>query len=79
MATPSRSLAKIFCTALGLDPGVVRSFRIDADAQNGIVIATVVMYPTFSDAELETLAQTALEHGDQFQLNLERDGDDGTA
>lgn len=78
MATQSRSLAKIFCTALGLDPGVVRSFRIDADAQNGIVIATVVMYPTFSDTELEALAQAALEHGDQFRLNLERD-DDGTA
>lgn len=78
MATPSRSLAKIFCTALGLDPGVVRSFRIDADAQNGIVIATVVMYPTLSDMEMEALAQAALKHGDEFQLNMER-GHDGTA
>lgn len=78
MATRSRELVKIFCEALGIDPGVVRSFKIEADAKDGIVVATVVIYPTFSDTELEALATAALEHGDQFVVNLVRDGD-GTA
>ena len=78
MATRSRELVKIFCEALGIDPGVVRSFKIEADAKDGIVVATVVIYPTFSDTELEALAQALIEHGDEFQVNLVRDGD-GTA
>jgi len=78
VATRSRELVKIFCEALGIDPGVVRSFKIEADAKDGIVVATVVIYPTFSDTELEALATAALEHGDQFVVNLVRDGD-GTA
>lgn len=78
MATRSRELAKIFCEALGIDPGVVRSFKIEADAKDGIVVATVVIYPTFSDTELEALAMAALEHGNQFVVDLVKD-DDGTA
>ena len=78
MATRSRELVKIFCEALGIDPGVVRSFKIEADAKDGIVVATVVIYPTFSDTELEALATAALEHGDQFVVDLVKD-DDGTA
>ncbi len=70
MATRSRDLAKIFCAALGVDPGVVRSFRLEADAADGIVVATVVIYPTFSDTEIEALANAALEHGNQFLINL---------
>ena len=78
MATRSRELVKIFCEALGIDPSVVRSFNLEADAKDGIVVATVVIYPTFSDTELEALAQALIEHGDEFQVNLVRDGD-GTA
>ena len=78
MATRSRHLAKIFCAALGVDPGAVRSFKLEADAKDGIVVATVVIYPTFSDTEIEALANAALEHGSQFLINLVRDGD-GTA
>lgn len=78
MATRSRDLAKIFCEALGVDPGVVRSFKLEADAKDGIVVATVVIYPTFSDKEIEALAKAALEHGSQFLINLVGD-DDGTA
>ena len=75
MATRSRELVKIFCEALGIDPGVVRSFKIEADAKDAIVVATVVICPTFSDTELEALAQALIEHGDEFQVNLVRDGD----
>ena len=78
MATRSRELAKILCEALGIDPSVVRSFNLEADAKDGIVVATVVIYPTFSDTELEALATAALEHGDQFVVDLVKD-DDGTA
>ena len=78
MATRSRHLAKIFCAALGVDPGAVRSFKLEADAKDAIVVATVVIGPTFSDTELEALAQALIEHGDEFQVNLVRDGD-GTA
>ena len=78
MATRSRHLAKIFCAALGVDPGAVRSFKLEADAKDAIVVATVVIWPTFSDTELEALAQALIEHGDEFQVNLVRDGD-GTA
>ncbi len=70
MATRSLDLAKIFCAALGIDPGAVRSFKLEADAKDGIVVATVVIYPTFSDTEIEALANAALEHGNQFLINL---------
>jgi len=75
MATRSRNLGKVFCKALGVDPSVVRSFKIEADAKDAIVVATVVICPTFSDTELEALAQALIEHGDEFQVNLVRDGD----
>jgi len=70
VATRSRELAKIFCAALGIDPSVVRSFKLEADAKDGVVVATVVIYPTLSDTEIEALAKAALEHGNQFLINL---------
>ena len=75
MATRSRELVKIFCEALGIDPGVVRSFKIEADAKDAVLTATVVIYPApLSREKIEGLLQIARGHNDQFNLVVEAAG-----
>ena len=75
MAQNSRAVVNMFADVRGLDPGVVRSIRLRADAKDAVLTATVVIYPApLSREKIEGLLQIARGHNDQFNLVVEAAG-----
>jgi hypothetical protein len=55
MGKCSRDLVVAFAKAVGLEPSHVAKLTLEANAKNGILVATVVMYPPMSQDDLDML------------------------